>query len=99
MLIAYFSTGIIGGLISIVIHTLVGNPVISVGASGAICGLMGVIISSLTGDRISKLQTAFIAMLPLIIIGFSGGGIDNIAHFTCFFVGIPIGHILKRVRL
>lgn len=98
MLIAYFSTGIIGGFISILIHQLIGNPVISVGASGAICGLIGVVVSSFVGDRVSKMKAMFIAILPLIIIGFAGSGVDNICHFVCFFVGILVGKILMKTR-
>jgi rhomboid protease GluP len=98
MLITYFTSGIIGGLISIIIHGMLRDGVLSVGASGAICGLIGALLASLVGDVKTKTKIIILTILPILLIGFSSGNIDNISHFSCMFVGVIIGLILKKKK-
>lgn len=90
----YLSTGIIGGLLSVLMHGLLHDNVLSVGASGAICGLMGYIISKIIKNKNNRTKTIIAVIAPLLLIGVCGGNVDNIAHFSSFFVGILIGFVL-----
>lgn len=89
MLMMYLLIGIGGGLISAFIHMILGDRVISVGASGAICGLMGIYVSSLLmGFGLSgNLLYVLIGLFLVIFIGYSSNA-DNISHFVSFFLGI-----------
>ena len=88
MLVFYMGSGLIGGVLACIIHKLMDDNCISVGASGAICGLMGVtVMNTLLGFGLSgNILYVAIAVIPIIIIGFSKGA-DNICHFTSFFTG------------
>jgi len=96
MLIFYFGSGIIGGIAACIIHKVLGDECISVGASGAICGLMGVtIMNTVTGLGITgNLLYVVIAVIPILIIGFSRGA-DNVCHFTSFFAGAALFFFLR----
>lgn len=93
-LIAYFGTGIVGGLIASFIHFILGQNILSAGASGAICGLLGLLLGSISGNFSSKVRTVFLTILPLLIIGI-GSGVDNVCHFTCLFLGVILSKIFK----
>ena len=93
-MIAYFGTGIVGGLIASFIHFVLGQNILSAGASGAICGLLGLLLGSISGNFSSKVRTVFLTILPLLIIGI-GSGVDNVCHFTCLFLGVILSKIFK----
>lgn len=95
MLFCYFTTGILGSFISCIIHHILGHNVLSAGASGAICGLLGVLLGSLNKFSNNKYQTIFLTLLPIILIGFQGG-VDNIAHWTCLFLGFGLSKFMKK---
>lgn len=92
---SYFFIGIVGSFISCIIHHLLGQNVLSAGASGAICGLLGLLIGTFVGNFSSKLQTILLALLPIIFIGFQPG-VDNVAHWVSFFLGVILQFILKK---
>ena len=93
--IAYFATGIIGETIALFIHQLMGQNVLSAGASGCIFGLLGLLIASMPGDIKTKIKTSIINFLPVLLIGLVGN-IDNATHIACFLVGVLISPLLKN---
>lgn len=95
LLFSYFSIGILGSLISCIIHQLLGQNVLSAGASGAICGLLGLLIGTFSGNFSNKIQTILLVLLPIIFIGFQPG-VDNISHWVSFFLGVFLQFILKK---
>lgn len=97
-LIAYFGTGIVGGFIASFIHFMLGQNILSAGASGAICGLLGLLLGSISGNWSSKLRTVFLTILPLLIIGI-GSGVDNVCHFTCLILGVFLSKMFKTNRI
>ena len=94
--IAYFVTGIVGGLIACIIHNMLGHNVLSAGASGAICGLLGLLIGDMGGTFNDKLRATINTIWPLILIGLLGSGIDNICHFTCLGVGVALSAFYRK---
>lgn len=92
----YFGTGILGGVISPCIYHMLRQDPLSVGASGAICGLLGYIIAETTDSFNQKVQTAIITLLPIALIGLTGG-VDNICHFVSFFIGIGFSIAAKHM--
>jgi rhomboid protease GluP len=90
----YFSIGILGGLLSYVIHNKINPSVISIGASGIICGLVGIIavMAFLSGD-ITLLKWVGQSILILVLISFAPR-IDGIGHLSGLLVGVLIGFII-----
>lgn len=88
-LIVFLGSGIIGSLLSIVVHDS-----ISVGASGAIFGLLGSLLYFGYHYRLylgSVLKTQIIPVIILnLMIGFMLPGIDNFAHIG----GLVSGYLL-----
>lgn len=95
-LIVFLGSGIIGSLLSVVLHTS-----ISAGASGAIFGLLGSLLYFGYHYRLylgSVLKTQVIPVILLnLMIGFLLPGIDNFAHigglvggyFLTMMLGVP----------
>ena len=104
-LIVYLGSGIIGSLLSVVIHSS-----ISAGASGAIFGLLGSLLYFGYHYRLylgAVLKTQVIPIIILnLLIGFMVPGIDNFAHIgglvggylITMAVGIP-GRSKKNDRI
>ena len=104
-LIVYLGSGIIGSLLSVVIHSS-----ISAGASGAIFGLLGSLLYFGYHYRLylgAVLKTQVIPIIILnLLIGFMVPGIDNFAHIgglvggylITMAVGIP-GRTKKNDRI
>lgn len=92
-LIVFMGSGIIGSLLSVVLHASV-----SAGASGAIFGLMGSLLYFGYHYRLylgSVLRTQVIPVILLnLLIGFTLPGIDNFAH-----IGGLIGGYLLTMAL
>ena len=88
-LIVYCSSGIIGSLLSVVVHTS-----ISAGASGAIFGLLGSLLYFGYHYRLylgTVLKTQVIPIIILnLLIGFMVPGIDNFCHIG----GLVGGYLL-----
>lgn len=92
-LIVYLGSGILGSLLSVVVHSSV-----SAGASGAIFGLMGSLLYFGYHYRLylgSVMKTQVIPVILInLLIGFTLSGIDNFAH-----IGGLIGGYLFTMAL
>src|SRR2546421_4272634 len=90
-LFLYVATGAFGFLIS----AWFGN--FSLGASGALLGLVGVMLAITTrrgGAYMRELRSRLISsVVILFILGFSGVGIDNYAHFAGLLAGFGLGKL------
>ncbi|PYU71872.1 MAG: hypothetical protein DMG49_08605 [Acidobacteria bacterium] len=91
-LFLYVATGAFGFLIS----AWFGN--FSLGASGALLGLVGVMLAITPrrgGAYMRELRSRLISsVVILFILGFSGVGIDNYAHFAGLAAGFGLGKLL-----
>ena len=91
-LIVYLGSGIIGSLLSVVVHSS-----ISAGASGAIFGLLGSLLYFGYHYRLylgTVLKTQVIPVIIInLLIGFMVPGIDNFAHIG----GLVGGYLLTMV--
>lgn len=107
MLIAYFATGVVGSVASLMFNPLV--P--SAGASGAIFGIFGVVFGVLIGGRKLLPQELSKRLLPQmgyilvanLVLGFSVSTIDNAAHigglvFGCI-IGFAVGIFVRRPKI
>lgn len=93
MVIIFLYSGIIGNLLSII---LMGDNVISAGASGAIFGLMGAILYFSLNQRTYMAEALKKEILPVIIInimlGFMISGINMYAHIGGLIGGMLISN-------
>ena len=91
-LFLYVVTGAFGFLVS----AWFGN--FSLGASGALLGLVGVMLAITTkrgGSYMRDLRSRLVSsVVILFILGFSGVGIDNYAHFAGLVAGFGLGKLL-----
>ena len=91
-LFLYVVTGAFGFLVS----AWFGN--FSLGASGALLGLVGVMLAITTkrgGSYMRDLRSRLVSsVVILFILGFSGVGIDNYAHFAGLVAGFGLGKFL-----
>ena len=91
-LFLYVVTGAFGFLVS----AWFGN--FSLGASGALLGLVGVMLAITTkrgGTYMRDLRSRLVSsVVILFILGFSGVGIDNYAHFAGLVAGFGLGKLL-----
>jgi membrane associated rhomboid family serine protease len=90
-LFLYVVTGALGFLASAALgHT-------SLGASGALLGLVGAMLAVTTkrgGAYMRDLRSRLISSVAILfMLGFSGMGLDNTAHFTGLVVGFGIGKL------
>ena len=90
-LFLYVATGAFGFLVS----AWFGN--LSLGASGALLGLVGAMLAVTTkrgGAYMRDLRSRLISsVVILFILGFSGVGIDNYAHFAGLAAGFGLGKL------
>jgi rhomboid protease GluP len=98
----YFATGLAGSLASTLFHGLLGQPVISAGASGAIFGLLGAVIALLARrrDRLTDSARALLRQLAFwaglnILLAFTGMPLDNAAHLGGFACGLALGFVIR----
>ena len=91
-LIVYLGSGILGSLLSVVVHSS-----ISAGASGAIFGLLGSLLYFGYHYRLYLGTVLKTQVIPIIIInlliGFMVPGIDNFAHIS----GLVGGYLLTMI--
>lgn len=95
LIFVYFTTGILSSLGSCILHEFLGQSVLSAGASGAICGLIGFLIGNMRSRIRNSFGNILMALLPIIVIGFSPG-VDNLAHWTGCIAGILIGLVYRK---
>lgn len=98
-LFIYFVSGIGASIVSAVCNMLINNQTISIGASGAICGLLGFIFGKMKGNTKNKLISIASLVIPLMIVGISGGNVDNFAHFGGIITGYLIGRLFNRLGI
>lgn len=99
--VVYFSSGLIGNLLSLVAH---GGQAVSGGASGAIFGIYGALLVFLWSERrhLDKREFRWLFWGAIgfsaatIVFGFMITGIDNAAHIGGFLSGLLGGRILLR---
>ena len=99
--VIYFAAGLMGNLLSLVVHAGHG---VSGGASGAIFGIYGALITYLLCER-SRIQHGEFRWLFWGALGFSGAtivfgllvpGIDNAAHIGGLLTGLLAGYLLLK---
>ncbi|HUJ45105.1 MAG TPA: rhomboid family intramembrane serine protease [Opitutaceae bacterium] len=98
-LVAYFGSGIVGSLVSVLWH---GDRMWSVGASGAIFGVYGALLGYMLREKHgmprSVVQPLFKSTAGFaaynLFYGLVHPGIDNAAHLGGFLSGIAIGWLV-----
>ncbi len=98
-LFIYLISGIGASIVSAVCNMILQRPTISIGASGAICGLLGFIFGKMRGNTKSKIKSAICLAAPLIIVGISGGNVDNFAHIGGIITGYLIGRLFNLLKI
>jgi rhomboid protease GluP len=87
----YMFTGMFGFLVSAAFHNF------SLGASGGLLGLVGVMLAITTkrgGAYMRDLRSRLITSVAILfVLGFSGVGIDNYAHFAGLVAGFGLGKL------
>jgi rhomboid protease GluP len=87
----YMFTGMFGFLVSAAFHNY------SLGASGGLLGLVGVMLAITTkrgGAYMRELRSRLVSsVVILFVLGFSGVGIDNYAHFAGLAAGFGLGKL------
>lgn len=98
-LLAYFASGLVGGLASLCWY---GDRVWSAGASGAVFGVYGMILGYMLREKQAIPRSIYQSMLKStltfagynILYGLAKSGIDNAAHVGGFLGGIAFGWLL-----
>ena len=93
--LVYFLGGILASIASLSYNMILGNEIVSLGASGAIFALIGASVASVIKYRnklktISKKQMILFAVFSLYA-GFANTSTDNIAHLGGLIAGFIIG--------
>lgn len=100
LLIIYFASGIVAGIVSIVYNMNIGGNTISIGASGAVFGIMGALayILFINRGKLPGISTGRIMLFIGLALynGFTSQGIDNAAHIGGVAAGILLGAVLYR---
>ncbi len=101
----YLLSGLGGNLLSLAYKWTQQSSVLSVGASGAIFGMNGLLLAMVLLWPRSLKDVSLPRVLFMVVYslysGFSGGSIDNAAHFGGFFTGLILGILLciyKRIQ-
>ncbi len=98
-LFIYFVSGIGASLVSAICNMVLQRPSISIGASGAICGLLGFIFGKMKGNTKNKFISILSIVIPLIIVGISGGNVDNFAHIGGIVTGYLVGRLFNLLKI
>ena len=98
--LVYFLGGILASIASLSYNMIMGNEVVSLGASGAVFALIGASVASVVKYRdrlktISKRQMILFAIFSLYA-GFANTSTDNIAHLGGFIAGFLIGLLITE---
>jgi len=87
----YIFTGMFGFLVSAAFHNY------SLGASGGLLGLVGAMLAITTkrgGSYMRELRSRLVtSVVILFVLGFSGMGMDNYAHFAGMVAGFGLGKL------
>ena len=98
--LVYFIGGILASIASLSYNMILGQEVVSLGASGAIFALIGASVASVVKYRnklrtISKRQMILFAVFSLYA-GFANANTDNIAHLGGVIAGFLIGLVITK---
>lgn len=101
-LIIYFLSGFCGNICSALWDMSAQEFAVSAGASGAVFGIVGAILYVALCNRghigdISGRGLVFMTALSLYL-GFTGGGVDNLAHIGGLVSGFVLAVLLYRKR-
>lgn len=100
--VIYFLSGFGGGLLSLYMKLMLGNPSGSVGASGAIFGLDGLLLAMVLFYRrpmpmVTPVRVCLMILLSLYS-GMTSGNVDNAAHFGGLLVGLILGALFCLIK-
>ncbi|MDO4437976.1 MAG: rhomboid family intramembrane serine protease [Eubacteriales bacterium] len=100
-LILYIASGIIGNVVSLYYHNIIGEFVVSAGASGAVFGVSGAILWILMRNK-GQLDELSLNRILLMIgmniyIGVTGSGVDNAAHIGGLLSGFILAVLFYRM--
>lgn len=98
--IVYFLGGILASIASLSYNMILGNEIVSLGASGAIFALIGASVAAVVKCRnklktISKRQMILFAVFSLYA-GFANSSTDNVAHLGGLISGFLIGLVITE---
>lgn len=100
-LLIYFSSGIVGNMLSLTMNFINGSYAVSAGASGCIYGIMGALFMVVKKNggiyRQINFKRMTLAVIIYILYGFTTPGIDGWAHLGGFITGflICVGHFKR----
>ena len=97
--ILYTGAGIAGSIISVVYYNMIGQDVLSAGASGAIfgfsrCSCSNIFYSAKNNDRDSNGFGIFLMIIGSLYHGFQSGTTDNAAHIGGCIAGFILSMLL-----
>lgn len=99
-LVIYFASGIIASLGSMLYYLILGQPVVSAGASGAIFGVIGAILYIVIRNkgRLEELTTPKIVIFIMFCVysGLTSRTTDNAAHLCGLLAGFLLSVLLYR---
>lgn len=95
----YLASGIGGNMLSLAGKIVSVDWAVSLGASGAIFGLDGLLLALVLFSRrqmenVTPLRVVLMICMSLYS-GFTGGGVDNLAHIGGLLVGFVLGVLLS----
>lgn len=100
-LVLYIVSGIAGNVLSLYYHELIGDFVVSAGASGAVFGISGALLWVLMRNKgqLEDLSLARILLMVMmnIYIGVTSSGIDNAAHIGGLIGGFILSVLFYRL--
>lgn len=96
--VLYFGSGLVGSIISTIMHMMANENVVSAGASGAINGIIGGFVFAAIKNRIDNKDNrrqvsparAVLIIAGMIYLTVGGSGVDNWAHIGGFVSGFLI---------
>lgn len=101
-LLVYIISGIGGNICSLLLNVILGDVVVSAGASGAVFGLMGALLCAVIRKkgRIGRLNKKGMLILAVfsIYVGLSEQGVDNAAHIGGLACGFVLEALLGSVK-
>lgn len=101
-LLVYFFSGIGGNICSLLFNVILGDVVVSAGASGAVFGLMGALLCTVIQNkghigRLNKRGVLVLVVLSLYL-GLTSSGVDNAAHIGGLICGFILEAILGFIK-
>lgn len=100
VMIIYILSGLGGNLLSFATEVMIGENAVSAGASGAVFGFTGALLclAVLNHGRIGNVtkQGMFVVAGISLYLGFTGEGVDNIAHIGGLLSGMIVTFLICR---